>query len=149
MINIAFYMDNILYDDVGKYDAVFKQHPQKVLRDLGITYKKAVPQSIGNQWWFFDVHGDLDKLHKDLYEIKFKDDLSELIGYGLCPQDVIQLQGYATAFYVNKYYTGINGKSVAIKDLLDSHGVPYTTVTDVSINIDGKEIIGASVDSIK
>ena len=50
MINIAFYMDNILYDDVGKYDAVFKQHPQKVLRDLGITYKKAIPQSIGNQW---------------------------------------------------------------------------------------------------
>lgn len=159
MINIAFYMDNILYDDVGKYDAVFREHPQKVLRDFGITYKKAVPQSIGNQWWFFDVQGDLSQLHKDLYEIKFKDDLSELIGYGLGIQDVINLQGYATAHYVSKYYDSTNSKTKIIKDILDSNGEGYITIkpsssvreVSISLSYDGKEtqITGASVDSIK
>lgn len=149
MINIAFYMDEILYDDVGKYDAVLRSHPQKVMRDLGITYKKAVPQGIGNQWWFFDVQGDLSQLHKDLYEVKFKDDLSELIGYGLSVQDVIDLQGYATEFYVSKFNNSVGGKSKVINDLLDAHGVPYTIVKNVSITLDNKPITGASVDSIK
>jgi hypothetical protein len=24
------------------------------MRNLGITYKKAIPQSLGDQWWFLD-----------------------------------------------------------------------------------------------
>ncbi|AUR85571.1 hypothetical protein NVP1076O_66 [Vibrio phage 1.076.O._10N.286.51.B7] len=29
-------------------------HPQKVMEALGITYKYVVPQSIADQWWFYD-----------------------------------------------------------------------------------------------
>lgn len=28
-------------------------HPQDVMRSLGVTYERAVPQSLGDQWWFF------------------------------------------------------------------------------------------------
>lgn len=31
-----------------------QRHPQEVLRELGISYALAVPQSMGEQWWLFD-----------------------------------------------------------------------------------------------
>lgn len=30
------------------------RHPQEVLRELGIRYARAIPQSLGGQWWLFD-----------------------------------------------------------------------------------------------
>ena len=29
-------------------------HPQRVMRNLGITYQDATPQSIADQWWFWN-----------------------------------------------------------------------------------------------
>ena len=34
--------------------AQVKGHPQEVMRNLGIKYKYAIPQSLGDQWWFID-----------------------------------------------------------------------------------------------
>ena len=31
-----------------------KNHPQKEMENLGITYKQAIPQSVSDQWWFRD-----------------------------------------------------------------------------------------------
>ncbi len=30
------------------------RHPQEVMRALGITYEHATPQSIADQWWFWN-----------------------------------------------------------------------------------------------
>lgn len=37
---------------VDLYDA--PKHAQICMRDLGITYELAVPQSISDSWWFFN-----------------------------------------------------------------------------------------------
>ena len=29
-----------------------QRHPQVIMKSLGITYEKAIPQSIADQWWF-------------------------------------------------------------------------------------------------
>lgn len=31
-----------------------KRHAQVVMRELGITYRRGVPQPIADQWWFID-----------------------------------------------------------------------------------------------
>ncbi len=36
----------------GAYIAGEKDHPQKVMKAIGIEYERAIPQSIGDQWWF-------------------------------------------------------------------------------------------------
>lgn len=36
------------------YDCGEDGHPQKVMDQLGITYSRAIPQSIADQWWFYD-----------------------------------------------------------------------------------------------
>ena len=30
------------------------EHPQKVMQDLGITYRYSEPKVIADQWWFID-----------------------------------------------------------------------------------------------
>lgn len=42
------------------------KHPQKVMEDLGITYKDATPQSIADQWWFWDCENVPAELPKYL-----------------------------------------------------------------------------------
>ena len=44
-------MDLIL-DLYSLWESKNTNHPQKVINDLGITYKQAIPQSLGDQWWF-------------------------------------------------------------------------------------------------
>lgn len=74
---------------------LFELHPQDVMLKLGLKYKKAVPQSMSDCWWFFGVEGDLENLPKF---IKTKDfgDLSKFVGCGLSKEDVINLQGFYT-----------------------------------------------------
>ena len=66
----------------GSYDAGDNRHAQVIMRELGITYLFAIPQSIADQWWFLcceNVPGDLPNFITHM-EVKR---LSELIGYGL------------------------------------------------------------------
>lgn len=44
------------YNDVRQY------HPQKVMRDLGITYKNCTTKSIGDCWWFWHCENIPDEL---------------------------------------------------------------------------------------
>ena len=47
-------MRHLRYSCVGAFYAGEERHPQTVMRALGITYEKAIPQSMGDQWWFFN-----------------------------------------------------------------------------------------------
>lgn len=55
-------MKHLLYDCIGAWSAGEKRHPQTVMRELGITYELAIPQSICDQWWLFNCqYGELPK----------------------------------------------------------------------------------------
>lgn len=46
-INLKFCMIEALYCNENR-------HPQVVMKELGITYQYAMPQSMGDQWWFLN-----------------------------------------------------------------------------------------------
>jgi len=50
------------------YENVKQEHPQKVMKDLGIKYQHATPQSISNSWWFWNCENIPDKLPSFLME---------------------------------------------------------------------------------
>lgn len=56
----TFYSDD--EENKGDIKRLGSMHPQKSMRELGITYSKAVPQSIADQWWFYDCENIPEKL---------------------------------------------------------------------------------------
>lgn len=58
-----------------------KRHAQAVMESLGITYQHAVPQSMGDQWQFWNCENVPDALPEYIDEIKV--DPMDMIGYGL------------------------------------------------------------------
>lgn len=53
-------MKHLRYDLMGAGLSGERRHPEEVMRDLGITFEKAIPQSMADQWWLFNCqHGEL------------------------------------------------------------------------------------------
>lgn len=65
----------------GAYESGATGHPQDVMKSLGITYQHATPQTMGDQWWFWNCEGDPDPLPGYLTELNINP--MECIGYGL------------------------------------------------------------------
>lgn len=57
------------------------KHPQQVMEDLAITYQHATPQSIADQWWFWNCEGVTDTLPCFLSALDV--DPMECIGWGI------------------------------------------------------------------
>jgi hypothetical protein len=74
-------MSHLRFDCYGAWDAGVKDHPQAVMKQLGITYQHATPQTIADQWWFWNCHGIPDPLPPYLSELKIKP--HKAIGHGL------------------------------------------------------------------
>lgn len=72
-------------DDLGE-----RKHPQIVMKELGIAYQHATPQSIGDQWWFWNC----ENVPKDMpeYITDLKLDPMECIGYGLSKEDAKKIR---------------------------------------------------------
>ena len=67
-------------------------HPQKAMKELGIKYAVATPQSMGDQWWFWcceDLPEDLPGFLTDL-EL----DPMECVGYGLSRENAEMIRDY-------------------------------------------------------
>lgn len=43
----------MIFSCMGATMSGAKGHPQKVMKDLGITYKLSTPQSVYDEWWFW------------------------------------------------------------------------------------------------
>ena len=84
-------MKHLKYD---MYEAVGNGHPQNVMKELGITYKLSVPQSMGDCWWFFCCEGYGEKLPVFLTEMCEDNDFEKYIGFGLSYEKVEMLQEY-------------------------------------------------------
>lgn len=67
------------------YNDINQGHPQDVMRGLGITYQHATPQSIVDQWWFWNCENVPDALPPYLEEMDL--DPMKCIGYGLSRED--------------------------------------------------------------
>ena len=82
---------NLRYNYLTAYDSGEKRHAQAVMRELGITYQHGTPQTVGDQWWFWNCKNVPDVLPSYLSEL----DLSpmECIGFGLSEEEAISLGG--------------------------------------------------------
>jgi hypothetical protein len=65
-------------------------HPQEVMKELEITYQIAVPQSIADQWWFWNCENIPDPLPEYLSELDL--DPMDCIGYGLSAEEAIMIR---------------------------------------------------------
>lgn len=71
-----------------------EEHAVKLMKRLGITYKLAVPQSLGDQWWFFNCRNVPPELPSCVTTRDFGN-LDRLVGYGLSKENV-------TAIYADR-----------------------------------------------
>lgn len=58
-----------------------EEHAQVTMRKLGVTYDLAVPQSMGDCWWFFNCVGLPEPLPDGIKELTGTP--HEYIGFGL------------------------------------------------------------------
>lgn len=73
------------------YDAP-TDHPQDVMKQLGITYQHATPQSLGEQWWFWNCENIPDVLPSYIEPLKL--DPMDCIGYGLSQEMAEKIRDY-------------------------------------------------------
>lgn len=73
----------------GQCKAGDGRHPQQVMKDLGINYLYAVPQSIADCWMFFGVHPDaaVDLAYLESREV----DPMQFVGWGLSEDMALEL----------------------------------------------------------
>ena len=67
-------------------------HPQKVMKDLGISYQHSTPQSMGDQWWFWNCENIPENMPEYLSELKL--DPMEQIGWGLNKETAETIRDY-------------------------------------------------------
>ena len=69
-----------------------KGHPQDVMKKLGISYQHATPQSMGNQWWFWNCENIPDELPENIESMAI--DPMDAIGYGLSKEMAEKIRDY-------------------------------------------------------
>ena len=67
------------------------KHPLKVMQELGITYEHATPQTMGDQWWFWNCRGVPETL--PVYLTELKGSPHDYIGWGLSKEQADKLSG--------------------------------------------------------
>lgn len=77
------------------FDCNEMRHPQTVMKELGITYQHATPQSIGDCWWFWNCRGMPAELPKYLSELKVTP--QKAVGHGLTQEMADKIEAGAAA----------------------------------------------------
>jgi|TARA_R110000782_G_scaffold181815_1_gene272085 hypothetical protein len=67
-------------------------HPQKAMKEMGITYQHATPQSMGDFWWFWNCESIPDKLPLFLSFLDI--DPMECIGMGLSQENAESIRDF-------------------------------------------------------
>lgn len=63
------------------YESGIGEHPQNVMKQLNIIYQHATPQSISDEWWFWNCENIPEKLPLYLKELSVNP--MDFIGLGL------------------------------------------------------------------
>lgn len=68
------------------------RHAQVVMKELGITYQHSTPQSMGDQFWFWNCENIPKKLPKYITIAEWNP--IEMIGHGLSKEDAEKIRDY-------------------------------------------------------
>lgn len=74
------------------YNNIHQEHPQEVMRGLGITYQHSTPQSIADCWWFWNCE-NIPEILPEYLSIMDNDPV-ECIGWGLSEEDANKILNY-------------------------------------------------------
>jgi hypothetical protein len=74
------------------YKNIKQDHPQKVMKQLGITYQHETPQSMGGQWWFWNCENTPDKLPEFITVADWNP--MKMIGWGLNKEKAEEIRDY-------------------------------------------------------
>lgn len=86
---------HLRYDLYGAALAGVNAHAQVIMRELKLTYQHSTPQSIGDQWWFWNVEGDTSNLPEWITELKV--DPMKCIGFGLNEEMAIKIRDHKSS----------------------------------------------------
>ena len=67
------------------------RHAQTVMKELGITYTHSTPQSMGDQFWFWNCSNIPDNLPSYIEELKIENPL-EYVGWGLSEEEAKEIK---------------------------------------------------------
>ena len=79
-------------ENSGNVNRIGGMHPQEAMKELGITYQHATPQSMGEQWWFWNCENIPEDLPPFLSELK--NDPMNCIGFGLDQETAESIRDY-------------------------------------------------------
>ena len=68
------------------------KHPQDAMKELGITWQHATPQSLGDQWWFWNCENVPEELPSYLEILDI--DPMDVIGFGLMKETAENIRDY-------------------------------------------------------
>lgn len=74
-------MKHLRFDMIDAFNHGEIRHAQEVMKSLGITYQHATPQSIADQWWFWNCENLPENLPSFLEELRVNP--LECVGFGL------------------------------------------------------------------
>lgn len=84
---------HLRYDLMGAHmECGETRHAQAVMEELGITYQHATPQSMVDQWWFWNCENIPDQLPK--YITRLNVDPMKKVGWGLSQEDAEKIRDY-------------------------------------------------------
>lgn len=75
------------------YNNITQEHPQQVMKELGILYQYATPQSIADQWWFWNCENVPVNLPPFLSVLDIVDP-TEFVGFGLTEEIAEKIKNY-------------------------------------------------------
>lgn len=84
-------MKHLRYNCLGTPEHTHK-HPMDEMEELGITYQHATPQSISDQWWFWNCENIPNELPKYITELEINP--MDQIGYGLSEAKAKEIINY-------------------------------------------------------
>lgn len=64
------------------------------MKRLGITYQHATPQSMGDQWWFWNCDNIPEEIPDHIEELNL--DPMDCIGFGLSKEEAEKIRDYKT-----------------------------------------------------
>lgn len=83
------------YTLTAALDCQEHEHPQEVIKKLGITYSHSTPQSIGDQWWFWNCENIPSDLPPFLEELDI--DPLKCVGFGLSKEEAKETASWIEA----------------------------------------------------
>lgn len=83
---------HLKYDIWGAYSSGVRTHPEDEVKRLGITYQLATPQTIGDQWWFWNCDNVPDIM--PFYVMELDVNPKNMVGFGLGKDEAEEIMNY-------------------------------------------------------